>query len=137
MRWLSPVPMPSLSRQLLSFGLIGGVQVLLDWLVFVVLSAAGVPVLAANVGGRIAGASLGFWLNGAVTFRQGSKAMLGRGPLRRFALMWCGLTVLSSTAMALLAATAGLHFAWLAKPVVELVLAALSFVLARHWVYRH
>src|SRR5690606_16053821 len=71
-------------RQGFAFLLVGGVQVLLDWLVFVLVSALGVPAFAANVCGRVAGASLGFWLNGLVTFRGAEqRALVGR-PLRRF-----------------------------------------------------
>jgi putative flippase GtrA len=123
-------------RQGFAFLLVGGVQVLLDWLVFVLVSALGVPAFAANVCGRVAGASLGFWLNGLVTFRGAEqRALVGR-PLRRFLVMWVALTGLSSLAMAATDHLAGLQTAWLAKPAVEAVLAVISFFVSRHWVYR-
>ncbi len=123
-------------RQGFAFLVVGGIQVLLDWLVFVLVSAAGVPAFAANVGGRVAGASLGFWLNGLVTFRGAGQPVLVGRPLRRFLIMWLVLTGISSLAMGATDRLAGLQAAWLAKPVVEAVLAAVSFVISRHWVYR-
>lgn len=123
-------------RQGLSFGIVGGIQLLLDWGVFVLGSALGVPVPAANLAGRVAGASLGFWLNGRVTFRaQGARRLAGR-PLRRFLLMWAALTVVSTLAVDAVARLLDLESAWLAKPVVEALLAGLSFFVSRHWVYR-
>jgi putative flippase GtrA len=123
-------------RQGLAFGIVGGIQLLLDWAVLVALTAMGVPVAAANLLGRISGASLGFWLNGRVTFRsEGQPRLVGR-PLRRFAIMWGGLTVVSTLAVDGVARWLGLEYAWAAKPVVEAALALVSFFVLRHWVYR-
>jgi len=123
-------------RQGFSFLLVGGVQVLLDWVVFVAMSAMGLPIFAANVCGRIAGACLGFWLNGAVTFRGRAQfALVGR-PLRRFLIMWLVLTCFSGLAMVAADQIAGLKSAWLTKPFVEALLAVISFVVSRQWVYR-
>lgn len=125
-----------LQWQLLSFGFVGGVQLLVDWLVFVALSALGVPVLAANLGGRVSGASLGFWLNGTVTFRHAAGPVRDGLTLLRFLAMWLLLTAVSSVTLWGIDAHGSLKLAWLAKPLVEAVLAMASFVLSRHWVYR-
>lgn len=126
----------SMLRQGKYFLLIGVLQVLLDWAVFVGLSAFGAGPAVSNVGGRISGACLGFWLNGKITFAENGEARLGGGRLLRFVLAWTCLTCLSTWAMAWLAAGPGLVWAWLAKPLVEILLALLSFFVSRHWIYR-
>lgn len=123
-----------LLRQGLGFSAIGGLQLLLDWGVMMVLSASGLPLPAANVAGRAAGASLGFWANRQITFSDHA------GPatrhLLRFALVWSSLTVLSTLQVEYIALHGGLSRAWLLKPLIEAVLSVVSFLASRHWVYR-
>ena len=125
-----------LARQLVVFGLVGAAQVLLDWGVFVVLTHVGVAVAPANVLGRIAGACLGFWLNGRYTFAAQGRPRLDRQHLLRFVLAWLALTALSTLLVAQVAGRIDLHAAWLAKPAVEAALAVLGFVVWRQWVFR-
>ncbi len=126
-----------LSRQLLLFVLIGATQVLLDWAVFVLLTGLGVPVVAANLAGRVCGACLGFWLNGRYTFADDEgRARLAREHLGRFVLAWLALTVLSTVLLELLSRHMELQMLWLAKPVVEALVAALGFIVWRQWVFR-
>jgi putative flippase GtrA len=126
----------TLVRQGRHYLLIGGLQWLLDWAVMVGLSHLGLPVEPANVAGRISGATLGFWLNGTITF-AGDDTRLGRAQFGRFALMWLLTTAISTWTMGTIDARLGLQSAWLAKPVVELALGVFGFLLSRHWVYRH
>lgn len=121
-------------RQGLGFSLVGLLQLLLDWSVMMALSASGVPLPAANVAGRVAGASLGFWSNRRFTFQGHHHPPLPQ--LARFALVWSTLTVLSTLAVAFAAAHGGLSRAWLFKPLIEGVLAVVSFFSSRLWVYR-
>jgi len=123
-------------RQALSFLVIGLLQLLPDWACFVLLSSLGVPVPLANILGRIAGACLGYWLNGRFTFAQGGRAALGRRQFIRFWAAWVVLTVLSTLAVSLLAAHANLGWAWLGKPVVDAVLAGLGYFVAKYWIFR-
>ena len=126
----------ALTRQILFFLVIGALQLGFDSAVFIGLSALGLPVIPANVAGRIAGASLGFWLNGRYTFAdQGSARPSGRH-LRRFVVAWSLLTALSSALLYLIEAHSNLHAAWLAKPLLEAFNAAIGFVVWRQWVYR-
>ncbi|HEY5804127.1 MAG TPA: GtrA family protein [Lysobacter sp.] len=125
----------TLVRQGGSYFAIGLVQLLVDWAMFVALSALGLGVVPANVCGRIAGALLGFWLNGRFTF-AGADTAVGRRQLARFLSMWVVTTFVSTWGVAHVEGTIGLQWAWLAKPVIDLGLAALQFVLSRHWVYR-
>jgi len=128
--------MQALFRQGTSFIVVGLIQLALDWAVFSTLYALGVAVTPANVIGRISGATLGFWLNGVATFRDAGGARLGRQRLRRFVLVWLVLTVISSVLMHIAALRLGDQAPYLAKPLVEALMAAVSFMLARHYIYR-
>lgn len=123
-----------LLRQGLGFSAVGGLQLLLDWGVMMGLSASGIPLPAANVAGRVAGASLGFWANRQLTFTDHD------GPasrhLLRFLLLWSVLTVLSTLQVEYIALHGGLSRAWLLKPLIEALLAVVSFLASRYWVYR-
>ena len=125
----------SIFRQGRFFILIGVLQWLVDWGLMVGLSHLGVSVAVANVAGRVSGALLGFWLNGSITFaRDGQRP--GWRQLGRYVLLWCATTALSTGAVSLIDAHFGLHDAWLAKPMVDGVLAIGSFLASRYWIYR-
>jgi len=126
----------SLFRQGSQYLAIGLLQLLLDWTVFVLLTAAGMPVAPGNLLGRIGGATLGFWLNGRFTFARGGERRHGWGRFGRFALLWLLMTAASTWLVALAAHGLGLQVAWLAKPLVEGALAVANFFLLRHVVYR-
>ena len=83
----------SLGRHARHYLLIGGVQWLVDWGVMVLLSHFGMVIELANVLGRVAGALLGYWLNGKLTF-AGDDTAIGRTQLFRFILMWLGTTAI-------------------------------------------
>ncbi|MFC5571061.1 GtrA family protein [Lysobacter yangpyeongensis] len=125
----------SLLRQGSHYVAIGLLQYLVDWGVMVTLSHFGLSVELANVAGRVSGAVLGFWLNGRITFANPASA-LGPRQLRRFVLLWLVMTAMSTWAIGGVEAAAGLRWAWAAKPGVELLLAGISFIVSRHWVYR-
>jgi putative flippase GtrA len=125
-----------LARQLLLFGLVGAAQVLLDWMVFVALTHAGMVLALGNFFGRLCGACLGFWLNGRYTFAQGGRPRLDRAHLGRFILAWLLLTAASTLLLTAVASRFDLHAAWLAKPAVEALMACIGFVVWRQWVFR-
>jgi putative flippase GtrA len=128
--------MSPLLRQGASYIVVGLLQLALDSAIFIALSAAGVPAVIANPGARASAAGMGFWLNGRFTFARDGQARLGGARLRRFVVAWLALTAVSTGAVAVAERLAGLHGAWLAKPLIEAVLALVSFVVLRHWVYR-
>ena len=115
---------------------IGLLQLLLDWAVFVVATALGMPTAPANLAGRTSGAMLGFWLNGRYTFAGEEGSRLGWRRFGRFWLLWLAMTALSTLLMATVEARLGLRWAWLAKPVVEGGPAMANFFLMRRLVYR-
>ena len=82
----------------------------------------------------ISGASIGFWLNGRITF-AGEDTAVGHRQFMRFAMMWVLMTLLSTWAIGAIDEHVGLRWAWIAKPGVELILGTAGFVLSRHWVY--
>ena len=118
------------------FVLIGLLQLLLDWGVFVAATALGLPAIPGNLLARVCGALLGFWLNGRITFAGEAGGRLRWRHLARFVCMWLVLTALSTWLVASSVELVGLKLAWLAKPVVEGALAVLSFFISRHFVYR-
>ena len=114
----------------------GVLQLLLDWLLLVALTALGMPVAPANLASRTSAALLGFWLNGRYTFADGHGQRLGWRRFARFWLLWLAMTAISTVLVAVVASRLGLHQAWLAKPLVEAGLAVVSFFALRHWVFR-
>lgn len=125
----------SLSRQSRAYLTIGLVQWVVDWAVVVALSHAGMAIEPANVIGRVAGAMLGFWMNGRFTFGDHDVA-IGGTQFTRFAVMWVATTIISTWSLGVVDRVVGLHWAWLAKPAVEFILGVSNFLLSRHWVYR-
>lgn len=125
-----------LVRQGSTYLIIGLVQLLLDWLVFVAATALGLPVVPANIAGRLAGMLLGFWLNGRYTFANAGDARLGWRRFSRFLGIWAALTAASTVLVALTSRHLGLDWAWLAKPLIEGGIALISFLLLRHVVFR-
>ena len=116
--------------------LAGALQLLLDWSIFVSMTALGTDVALANITGRTAGALLGFWLNGRFTFANGGSPRLGWQRFLRFAVLWTLLTLISTLLIVAIESRLGLQQAWMAKPMVEAGLAVASFFLWRHVVYR-
>ena len=117
------------------FSLVGVVQVALDSSVYILLTTLGLATPPSNVCGRIAGALLGFWLNGRLTFAHQDKPRL-RWRLTRYVILWIAMTTISTLALTLIASQAGLRQTWWAKPLIETALGVTSFLICRHWVYR-
>lgn len=128
--------MRGLLRQGMAYGLAGGLALLLDWACFVALTWLGMPAIPANVLARLAGAMLAYLLNGMFTFRDGEGSKLGWRRFGRYAATWCVMTLASTWAIQAIEQAAGLQWAWLAKPAVEGVLAAMTFVVYRYWIYK-
>ena len=125
----------SLRRHLGGYAVIGIAQWLLEYVLMLALSEWVMPVEPANVIGRIAGAMLGFWLNGKWTF-AGEHTHVGRHAALRFGAMWLVLTVFNTWLVASIDHRAGLRMAQLLKPGADLLTGGIGFLLSRHWVYR-
>lgn len=125
----------SLKRHLGGYAAIGMVQWLVEYGLMLALSEWVMPVEPANVIGRIAGACLGFWLNGKWTFAS-DETHVGRHAAMRFVLMWIALTALNTWIIAFIDDQLGLRMAQLLKPGADLLSGSIGFLMSRHWVYR-
>ena len=123
-------------RQAGLFLAVGLAQLSLDSAVFIGATALGLPVGPGNVLGRVSGATLGFWLNGRFTFADGASSRLSGSHLRRFVVAWVLMTALSTLLVQWVSSQHSLHAAWLAKPMVEALMAVIGFVVWRQWVFR-
>lgn len=123
-------------RQGVSYLLVGLFLVAVDWLTFVLLTWAGVSIPVSNIIGRIVGALLGFVLNGHVTFRNKQTSSTSKfRSFVRFMTIWLLLTSVSTYLMNVVSLKLGVQLAWLAKPVVEGLLAIVGFMISRQWIY--
>lgn len=130
-------PPSSLLLQICLFLMVGGAQLVVDWLTFVLLTSFGVITVVSNVTGRLIGACLGFLLNGKFTFFQRDKTTsINTGSALRFTAFWVASSLVSTVAIALIDSHAGLKAAWLGKPVIEAILAVISFLCSKFWIYR-
>lgn len=129
-RWL---PANAELVRIVLFLAVGGLQFAFDAGLFILLTYWGMPAFWTNLFTRFTAAMLGFLLNGKLTFRQ---SRLTRQQLLRYVLLWVSLTLLSTGAVVAIGQVAGLRAAWGMKVFVEILLAMLSFVLMRRWVFR-
>ena len=122
-------------RDGMHFVVVGAIQLAVDSAIYIALTKAGLAVLLANLCGRVAGALLGFWLNGRVTFFHLVQPHL-RLRFARYLVLWLSLTAISTLALSSIAQHVGLVRSWWAKPLIEAALGVTSFLVSRHWVYR-
>lgn len=123
-------------KQGLGYGLVGGAQLALDFLIFMALTIAGIPVAGANVIARIIIAGLGFWLNGKWTFGRSGPSSLGVVHFGKYLTLLVGTTFFSTIGVMMAARGGGVHVAWLVKPFVDIFLAGVGFLVSKYWVYR-
>lgn len=126
----------SVVRQGINYGLVGVVQLALDWLVFVTLTQVGCPAAPANVSSRVLAAFVGFWLNGRWTFQTPERRALTAGHFGRYLVSWGVMTLASTAVVTITAHAGGVHAAWLVKPAADLCLAAIGFLVSKYWIYR-
>jgi putative flippase GtrA len=122
-------------RDGVGFTIIGAIQVVIDSATYIALTQLGLATPSANLCGRCVGALLGFWLNGRVTFFHNRQPHL-RLRIARYLALWIVLTAISTAALMLIGNYAGLVKTWWYKPLIEIALGLISFLLSRHWVYR-
>ena len=126
----------SLRRQTVLYIFGGAIQFLVDWGVMVLLSdpRLGIHVEFANIAGRIAGATLGFFLNGKLTFKA-DHTKVGRRQFAKFVSVWAVCTAVSTMAIHYVEQHYGLSAAQWSKPAVEFGTGIFGFLLSRHWIY--
>ena len=124
------------SWQSARFILVGVAQLALDSGLFVALTWAGLAPSIANPISRCIVVIIGFWMHGSYTFAESGVPKLGRGYMARFFPAWIVLTLIGTLVLASVKSHAGLHAAWIAKPLVDGVLAVISYLTLRRWVFR-
>ena len=117
-------------RQLLRYGLVGGITYVVDLAVFLAGNAwQPQAYLEANVAGRLAGAVAGFVLHKTWTFEDRRSEGTARQALL-YALLLAGNVAASSLLLA--AAVQGLGLAaGLARPAIDVLIIGSTFVLSR------
>lgn len=125
-----------LARQGASYVVVGLLALGVDWSCFVALTWCGLATALANFLARLSGAGIAYLLNGMYTFRDGGGSRLGWRRFSKFAIAWGVVTAISTLAMLAIEHKLGLNWAWLAKPIVEVALAGVSFLAYRHWIYK-
>jgi len=125
------------ARQAVLFGMVGGLQLALDWSCFVGLSMLGLAAAPANLVGRLLSSILGFWLNRTLTFANaGSRSSMPTRQLLRYIAGWMLTALLSTLLVAALDHAFGLRVAAAGKIVVDGLLALFAFWLSKHWIFR-
>ncbi len=118
------------------FILVGLAQLALDSGLFILLTAVGLTPAIANPLSRGVVVIAGFWMHGSYTFAESGVPKLGRGYMTRFFPAWIVLTIIGTVVLAVIKSQAGLHATWVAKPLVDGMLAIISFFTLRRWVFR-
>jgi len=127
-------------RQPLFFLGVGGFQYLLDAGLYTLLISNGITTAPANISSRATAAGLGFLLNRYLTFKQRKETLMRIGAsLFRFVLFWGVMTVASTAAMLWAEVSWGDETSRriIAKLLVEAVLAVISYLVSRYWVFRN
>lgn len=127
-------------RQPILFVLVGGLQYLLDATLFGVLLSAGLAIPAANITSRASAAAIGFLANRYLTFNKRSDTVTSfAGSLLRFIALWLAMTIISTGLILAIANFWGaeLSIQVAGKLIVEAVLAVISFLISKYWVFRN
>ena len=128
--------LPEVVRQGIKYSMVGGLALAVDWAFFVAVTWFGFSTIWANISARLCGALVAFALNGVVTFATQEGSCLGLTRFSRYAATWVFMTLVSTGMVSGIESATGLTWAWVAKPLVETALAAATFFIYRHWIYR-
>lgn len=123
-------------RQIILFVVTGGLQVAVDSGILVGLTSVGASIITANILGRMAGAGVGFFINGTTTFASQTGSRLSRDHLGRFVATWTVLTITSTVVLGLAQHHVTIGWIWILKPLLEMALALISFLAAKFWIYK-
>jgi putative flippase GtrA len=126
-------------RQPLLFVLVGGLQYLLDAALFGLLLSFGLSTASANVLSRGTAAAGGFLVNRYLTFSTRSDNLdRFSSSLLRFLGLWVVMTLLSTLLIMLLKHGWGdaVKLQLAGKLLVEALLAVISFLVSKYWVFR-
>ena len=118
------------------FLLVGGLLLGLDATIYATATLAGVANELANPMSRGLAAAAGYFAHRQLTFVAAAALQHTPAQVIRYGLVWVTLTLISTQTLAAVTAEGSATAAIFAKPLVEAVLAAISFLLLKRWVYR-
>lgn len=127
--------MKILLGQALRFTIVGVILMAIDAGIFGILHAFGVPVTPANVTSRACAALASFWLNGRFSFANHGEPTAHHIRFGRYLTWWLLMTLTSTVSLNLVKFALPPESVYAAKPIIEFVLAVISFFVARHWIY--
>ena len=124
----------ALFRQLMKYGLVGGLALGVDVFTFVLMRKMGVDILTTNILARFAGAVSAFFGNSVWTFSNQLSGQSAWPRITRYVAQWVAATSVSSLLLNLLVGSGGneVHM----KTCVELVIVGVNFLIAKYWVFR-
>lgn len=125
----------ALPRQVLIYVLVGVGQLAFDLLLFQFMVAAGIGAIPANFISRLSAGVLGFIAHRLYTFRA-SWTIRNASAFLRFIAWWLACTLLGGWVLGMLVERLGVGVPLAAAKVgLELVLALVSFLVFRQWVF--
>lgn len=121
------------------FACVGLVQLGLDSFLFVALVGISKSLIGSYLFARATAAVIGYALNGKYTFNRDNS---GLSRLFRFVIYWIFMSTLGAVCLKTLNCWAGANDHYTrsifgAKIIIEIVLFAISFLIAKFWVYEH
>ncbi len=117
------------------FTVVGVVLMGIDTGVFSLLHWFDVALLPANTAARVIAALASFYLNGRYSFAGHGEARPHAIRLGRYVIWWLLMTAISTAVLWACHHSLGEQSVYIAKPVVEFVLAVIAFFVSRHWIY--
>ena len=128
----------SKAPQIMRYGLVGVLALLVDVACFAVLRALTVDLIAANAAARLAGAATAFLGNNGWTFNASWRASNLRVNAARYWSLWVVTTVISTFVLDVLTGlgAAGKFVEVMAKALVECFMVAFNFYVCKKWVFR-
>lgn len=118
---------------ILKFGVVGLMNTAVDAAVFLILTAAGVPALAAQAVSYGCGVLNSYWWNGRWTFRDADRRE-GGSELVRFIII--NLLVLAGSTFLLFLLNSVLGWSlWISKTATTMVGMLINYMASRYWVF--
>lgn len=120
------------------FVISGGIQYLIDVFLFALMVLIFGANININIFSRACTGVIGFYLNGYVVFKTLNKKSIVQkfNSTIKFLILLAVMTFVSSYLLSFFVHKSELHFI-IAKAAIELILAILSFLIQKNFVYRH
>ena len=125
---------PAVIKQLLQYGTVGVFALGVDVGTFLLLRSMDISLVPSNVAARLAGAIAAYCGNFLWTFSRPPILAEWLRSIWRYALLWIGATVVSTSLLTGLTSIGANEKA--SKIGVEMLMPVVNFFISRHWVFR-